>query len=515
LGKPQTFTALLARGRDDASAITAPGMAALSYGALRSLIGRTGAALADQGVGRRDCVVMVLPNGPLAATTFLAISSHAIAAPLNPAYGREEFEFFLADLNARLVIVANGESSGVRQAAEKLGIAVAEIVAVKNSPAGVFEFKDRTSQGQVTPPPALEPDDIALYLHTSGTTSRPKLVPLSHRNLCLSAANIADTLGLCESDHCLNIMPLFHIHGLVAALLASLFGRASVCCSDGFNGLKFFSLMDEMLPTWFTAVPTMHQMILDRAAHNKDVISRHSLRFMRSSSAALPPHVLSDMEAAFGVPMIEAYGMTEAAHQMTSNPLPPGERKPGTVGRAAGPEMTILDQTGKTLGPNLPGEVAIRGANVTKGYANNAAANTQAFTDGWFRTGDQGMVDDDGYLTITGRLKEIINRGGEKISPREVDEVLLKHPLVAQAVTFAMPHDKLGEEVAAAIVLVDGVGGEAEVGGDIESDLRKFAGAHLAPFKVPRRIVIVAEIPKGPTGKLQRIGLASKLGLKS
>ncbi|MBT5751176.1 MAG: AMP-binding protein, partial [Rhodospirillaceae bacterium] len=207
--------------------------------------------------------------------------------------------------------------------------------------------------------------------------------------------------------------------------------------------------------------------------------------------------------------------MTEAAHQMTSNPLPPGERKPGTVGQAAGPEFTILDQTGKTLGPNLPGEVAIRGANVTKGYVNNAAANAQAFTDGWFRTGDQGMVDDDGYLTITGRLKEIINRGGEKISPREVDEVLLKHPLVAQAVTFAMPHDKLGEEVAAAIVLVDGVGGEAEVGGGIESDLRKFAGAHLAPFKVPRRIVIVAEIPKGPTGKLQRIGLASKLGLAS
>ncbi len=507
MDKPQTLDLLLGRGRGDAPAITGPGRTALTYGDLRSMVARTGVALSGLGVGREDCVAMVLPNGPLAATAFLAIASHAIAAPLNPAYGREEFDFFLGDLDARLLVVPAGESGAVRLAAEKQGIEVVEITGAENSPAGVFEFAGIALQGEAPPPP--EPEDIALYLHTSGTTSRPKLVPLSHRNLCISAANIATTLGLCESDRCLNIMPLFHIHGLAAALLASLFGGGSVCCSGGFNALKFFSLMDEARPTWFTAVPTMHQAILARAARNKDIILRNPMRFMRSSSAALPPSILRDMEEVFGAPMIEAYGMTEAAHQMTSNPLPPEERKAGSVGPAAGPEVTILDTEGKALGPNLRGEVAIRGENVTKGYANNADANTQAFTRDWFRTGDQGVLDDDGYLTITGRLKEIINRGGEKISPREIDELLLEHPLVAQAVTFAMPHDKLGEEVAAAVVLADGEGGTA----DMESELREFAAARLAPFKVPRRIITVAEIPKGPTGKLQRIGLASKLGL--
>jgi acyl-CoA synthetase (AMP-forming)/AMP-acid ligase II/acyl carrier protein len=299
------------------------------------------------------------------------------------------------------------------------------------------------------------------------------------------------------------MMPMFHIHGLIAALLAPLSVGGSVVCTSGFSAPKFFEYFDEFQPTWFTAVPTMHQSILAEAA--KEPTPKHaSLRFIRSSSAALPPQVMFDLERVFGVPVIEAYGMTEAAHQMASNPLPPQIRKPGSVGIAAGPEIAIMDEAGHLLTSGEIGEIVIRGANVTSGYENNPQANEVAFTEGWFRTGDQGRLDEEGYLFITGRLKEIINRGGEKISPREIDEVLLDHPSVAQAVTFAMPHVTMGEDVYAAVVLRTGANVQ-------EQDLRSFALSRLAPAKVPSRIVIVAEIPKGPTGKVQRIGLHEKL----
>jgi acyl-CoA synthetase (AMP-forming)/AMP-acid ligase II len=303
-----------------------------------------------------------------------------------------------------------------------------------------------------------------------------------------------------------NIMPLFHIHGLIAATLAPLSAGCQVCCSTGFNALKFFSWMSEVRPTWYTAVPTMHQAILLRAPKNADVIKANPLRFIRSSSASMPPQVIHELEEVFGAPLIESYGMTEAAHQMASNPLPPGKRKPGTVGIAAGPDVRVVDAEGEPAAPGVTGEIVIRGENVTLGYENNPKANADAFIKGWLRTGDQGTMDAEGYLTITGRIKEIIIRGGEKISPREVDEVLLDHPAVAQCCTFAMPHDKLGEEVAAAVVVREGTTTD-------ERTLRDFAAQRLADFKVPRKILIMSEIPKGPTGKIQRIGLAEKLGL--
>jgi acyl-CoA synthetase (AMP-forming)/AMP-acid ligase II len=349
-------------------------------------------------------------------------------------------------------------------------------------------------------------DDTALVLHTSGTTSRPKIVPLSQHNICSSAANIAKSIGLTADDRCLNIMPLFHIHGLIAAVLSSLHAGASICCTPGFNALQFFDLLQKIEPTWYTAVPTMHQAILGRAGRNRDIADAAHLRLIRSSSASLPPAVMEKLEATFGSPVIEAYGMTEAAHQMASNPMPPTERKPGSVGVAAGPEIAIMNDAGALLTDGEIGEIVIRGANVTAGYRNNEEANSTAFTDGWFRTGDQGRFDADGYLSLTGRLKEIINRGGEKISPREVDEVLLDHPAVAQVVTFSVPHEKLGEDVAAAVVLEEG----ASAG---EQEIRQFAAKRLADFKVPRKVIFLDEIPKGATGKLQRIGLAEKLGL--
>jgi acyl-CoA synthetase (AMP-forming)/AMP-acid ligase II len=356
---------------------------------------------------------------------------------------------------------------------------------------------------------APAPDDIALILHTSGTTSRPKIVPLLQSNLAASAQNIRASLDLTESDRCLNVMPLFHIHGLIAAVTASLASGASVSCAPGFDALRFFGWMREVRPTWFTAVPTMHQAILARAGRNSETIAEAPLRFLRSSSASLPAQVMQELARTFNAPVIEGYGMTEATHQMASNPLPPRAQKPGSVGVEAGPLVRIAHEDENRLIDGV-GEVVISGPNVTPGYEGNPDANAKNFfeADGkrWFRTGDQGVFDDDGYLSLTGRLKEIINRGGEKISPLEVDGVLMDHPAIQQVVTFALPHAKLGEEVAAAVVLREGQ--EAS-----ERDIRDFAAERLADFKVPRKVIVLDEIPKGATGKLQRIGLAEKLGL--
>ena len=500
-----TVVDLLQRGEDGAVAISAPGSEPLTFSVLRALVDATVTTLNQLGVGRNDPVAIVLPNGPQMAAAFVAIAAGATTAPLNPGYKADEFEFYLSDLSTRLLIVESGSDSPARAAAARLGISVAELTP-GGGPAGLFQLTGDAVGEAAQRGGTARADDIALVLHTSGTTSRPKIVPLTHANICATAGHIQDTLALTPEDCCLNVMPLFHIHGLMAAVLSSLGAGASISCSPGFNGLKFFAWMKETRPSWYTAVPTMHQAILARAARNREVIESGRLRFIRSSSASLPPQVMRELEETFDAPVIESYGMTEAAHQMTSNLLPPGQRKAGTVGVAAGPEVSIMDEDGNLLTRGSTGEVVIRGPNVASAYQNNPEANASAFSGGWFRTGDQGIMDEDGYLTITGRLKEIINRGGEKISPREVDEVLLDHPAVIQAVTFALPHQKLGEEVAAALVLSQG-------SVLTESEIRDFARTRLADFKVPRRVLFLEAIPKGPTGKLQRIGLAQKLGL--
>jgi oxalate---CoA ligase len=502
----ETLWTALARYPDGTPALAAPERPALDFGGLRRLMGDTVGALNGLGIGRGGRVAIVLPNGPEMAAAFLAIGAGAATAPLNPAYREDEFDFYLSDLEPRALVLAAGLESPARTVAARRGIPIIELVAQPEQPAGSFRLRTSAAASAAAGGGMAEPDDVALLLHTSGTTSRPKLVPLSQRNILASARHIGATLVLTPPDRCLNIMPLFHIHGLIGAVLSSLTAGGSVVCTPGFNALRFFGWLDEAAPTWYSAVPTMHQAILARAERNREVIARRKLRFIRSSSASLPPPVMAELEQTFGCPVIESYGMTEASHQMTSNPLPPRPRKPGTVGPAAGPEVAVVDETGKPVGAGATGEVVIRGPNVTAGYVANLAANASAFTDGWFRTGDQGVLDADGYLTITGRLKELINRGGEKISPREVDDLLMTHPAVAQAVTFALPHDKLGEEVAAAIVLREGRSAT-------ERELRDFVSTRLADFKVPRKVVFLAEIPKGATGKLQRIGLAAKLGL--
>jgi len=393
--------------------------------------------------------------------------------------------------------------------AHKMGVRVIDLVADSGRGAGYFHLKPRdgnTATGQAERTGHAEPGDVSMVLHTSGTTSRPKIVPLSQSNLVASATNIRNSLQFTAEDCGLNVMPLFHIHGLIAGVLAPLAAGSQVFCTPGFNALKFFSWMDEANPTWYTAVPTMHQAIVSRAKGNQEIISRNPLRFMRSSSSSMPPQVIAELEQVFGAPLIEAYGMTEATHQMASNPMPPALRKPGKVGIAAGPEIAIMDNDGALLPRGGTGEIVIRGANVTAGYENNPKANEEAFESGWFRTGDQGVMDDEGYISITGRLKEIINRGGEKVSPREVDEILMDHAAVAQVVCFGMPHPKLGEEVAAVVVLREG----QQV---TERELQAFVSSRAAEYKVPKKILFMDEIPKGATGKLQRIGLAAKLGI--
>ncbi|PXX44074.1 acyl--CoA ligase [Undibacterium pigrum] len=502
-----TLVELLAAGADDAIAFEAPGATPLTYRDLRANQQETIKSLNSFGIGRQDRVAIVLPNGPDMASAFVCIGAAATAAPLNPAYRADEFEFYLSDLHAKALVVEKGSTSAALAIAEKLRIQVLELIPAEKG-AGAFTLAQVNPQAASTtfiPGPAA-PGDIGLILHTSGTTSRPKIVPLSNINICASACNVRDNLQLTAGDRGLNIMPLFHIHGLIAGLLAPLSAGSSIFCTPGFNALKFFGWMSEAKPTWYTAVPTMHQTIVARAAQNHEVIAANPLRFIRSSSSSMPPQVISELEAAFNTPLIEAYGMTEAAHQMASNPLPPARRIPGSVGIAAGPEVAIMDVDGNLLERGLTGEIVIRGPNVTAGYESNPKANAEAYTKGWFRTGDQGVMDADGYLSITGRLKEIISRGGEKISPREVDEILMDHPAVQQVVTFGIPHEKLGEEVGAAVVLREGVTAT-------EKELREFAAIRLADFKIPRKILFLEEIPKGATGKLQRIGLAAKLGL--
>ena len=486
-----------------AEALSAPGRMHLSCQGLLRQVDFVIQALRSWGLGRRDRVALVLPNGPDMAVAFLGIAAGAACAPLNPIYQEKEFEFYLADLGVKALVVQAGMGSPAREVARRLGIAVIELHPEQE--AGVFHL----TEGRETPSSGTDPggpEDEALVLHTSGTTARPKIVSLTQANLCISARNIVKSLELTPQDRCLNIMPLFHVHGLMASVLATLAAGGCVVCTPGFLAPRFFGWLAEFRPTWYTAVPTMHQAILARAPANLEVIEACQLRFIRSSSAPLPPPVMNELEQVFKAPVVEAYGMTEASHQIACNPLPPRARKPGSVGLPTGCRVAVMDEEGHLVQPGQTGEIGIQGDSVTSGYENNPEANQSAFINGWFRTGDQGYLDAEGYVFITGRVKEFINRGGEKISPREVEEVMLAHPSVAEAATFAMPSAQLGEDVAAAVVLRPG----AKVG---EKELREFVTERLAYFKVPRRVLFMDELPKGPTGKLQRTGLAERLGL--
>jgi len=487
----------------DAVALAAPGRKSLTYERLVAHQAYVVTALNRQGIEASDRVALLLPNSVETCAAVLGVAAGATCAPLNPAYTREELEFYLSDLRLKALIVQAGWPTPARDLARDIGLLLIELQPDTDGPAGLFSLSGPTD-AESAQARFSGPEDVALVLHTSGTTSRPKIVPLTHANICASAFNSQTAFELTCNDRCLNVMPLFHVHGLISATLASLAAGGSAFCTGGYNPDSFFAWLAEAQPTWYTASPTIHQSILSMGAEYLALIKQYPLRFIRSSSAPLPPRIMAELEALFGAPVIEYYGSSEAASQITSNPMPPRQRKPGSAGVPVGQQVRIMDENGRFVAPGQIGEIVIRGPNVMSCYADNPAANAGAFVGGWLRTGDQGFFDADGYIFITGRFKEIINRGGEKISPRAVDEVLLAHPAVAQAVTFGLPHTTLGEDVAAAVVLRKHTTAT-------ERDIREFALQRLAAYRVPSQIVIVDDIPKGPTGKIQRIGLADML----
>lgn len=478
------------QGASDSVAVIVPSQPqalTVTYKDLVSEVAKFQQKLAAIGITKESPVSIALVNSYEFIVSFLAASwQRAIAAPLNPAYKQDEFEFYIEDVKSAIVLVPRGayqNASPAVKAARKFNAAVAECywdAARKEVALDVKELGQLQGKGKGTQQPVLkpEPDDIALVLHTSGTTSRPKVVPLSHRNLTRTMRNIQQTYRLTPADRTMLVMPLFHVHGLVCGLLAPLLSGGSMVVPPRFSASDFWRDFVAHGANWYTAVPTIHQILLK----NPTPSPLPRIRFIRSCSSPLSPTVFHALEQAYRAPVLEAYAMTEAAHQMTSNPLPPGKRKPGTVGVGQGVEVAILDEAGKPVTRGSEGEICVRGENVTRGYLNNAEANRTAFfAGGWFRTGDQGRLDEDGYVVITGRIKELINKGGEKISPIELDNALGRHPAVAEAVSFAVPDDVYGQDVGVAVVLRPG----QRLGQD---ELRAWVAERLAKFKVPKKV---------------------------
>ena len=462
----------------------------LTYGQLANQVETLARRLSGLGVRRGDTVALSLPNGPDVVLLLLAITAlGAAAAPLNPAYTEPEFGFYLGDIDPRLLLIPASGAAAASAAGAAAGTTVFGVAPAADGPPELLG-----ATGYSGSPRSFEPggpDDVALVLHTSGTTSRPKQVPLRQRNLMASVRTIGAHYQLGAADVSFCVMPLFHIHGLVASTFAALGAGGAVITPRRFTPHRFWPQAREYGATWLSAGPTLHQMILDRA---DDEGPPDTLRFVRSCSSALSPALLERAEREYRAPMLEAYGMTEASHQMSSNPLPPAEHLPGSVGVPTGTQIRVVSKAGAFLPAGTAGEVVIRGPGVMSGYANNPAATAEAFFGEWFRTGDRGALRD-GYLFLEGRIKEMIIRGGENIAPAEIEQVLLSHPAVRDAVCFGVPDDKYGELVGAAVTL----GGDAEV-----KDLIAYSRERLAAFKVPSRIDVLAEIPRTATGKIQR-----------
>lgn len=485
-------------------AISVSGKFDISHARLDKLIDTAASRLLSAGVKPGDVIALTFPNSIEFVIMFLAvIRVRATAAPLNAAYTADEFEFYMSDSESKILLTSKEGNEPAQAAASKLKIphvnaslSEADSDVSLSSSASHLEFDaDAESFSKLI----NDPNDVSLFLHTSGTTSRPKGVPLTQLNLASSVNNIKSVYKITESDSTVIVLPLFHVHGLMAGLLSSLGagGAVTLPAAGRFSASTFWSDMNKYNATWYTAVPTIHQIILDRHLSSPEA-SYPKLRFIRSCSAALAPSILARLEEAFSAPVLEAYAMTEASHLMASNPLPEdGPHIAGSVGKPVGQEMAILDENGKQQGANASGEVCIKGPNVTKGYKNNPEANKSAFLFGWFHTGDIGYFDSDGYLHLVGRIKELINRGGEKISPIEVDSVLLSHPEIAQAVAFGVPDDKYGEEINCAVIPREGA--------DIdEAEVLKHCKKNLAIFKVPKKVFITDNLPRTATGKIQR-----------
>jgi acyl-CoA synthetase (AMP-forming)/AMP-acid ligase II len=465
------------------TAIIIPGNSALtvSYKKLSADVKAFQQKLANVGVTAQAAVSIALPNTYEFIVSFIAASwQRAIAAPLNSAYKQSEFEFYIDDLSSAIALVPKGafaaDAAAVR-AARKYNAAIAECY--YNGNEVVLDVKEHGKlAGKTAPLESAQPDDVALVLHTSGTTGRPKAVPLTHRNLLRTMKNIQGTYQLTPKDRTMLVMPLFHVHGLLAGFLAPLASGGSVIVPPKFSASVFWQDFAEHKANWYTAVPTIHQILLKNPLPSP----LPQIRFIRSCSSPLSPKTFHELEKALSAPVLEAYAMTEAAHQMTSNPLPPAQRKPGSVGLGQGVDVKILDDAGNEVRQGKEGEICIRGENVTKGYLNNPSANASSFTtNGFFRTGDQGKKDSEGYVFITGRIKELINKGGEKISPIELDNTIAQNPAVSEAVSFAIEDEMYGQDVGLAIVVKEGQALSA-------GELKAWLADRVAKFKMPKKV---------------------------
>ncbi|NNE23714.1 MAG: AMP-binding protein [Rhizobiales bacterium] len=491
----------------NAPAILAQASPVLTYQQLFGTAEKTMSALRHMGIHHRNRIAVVLPAGPEMCVAVIALAAGAVCIPLNPGLADDDWPGYFKELRVDALVTILRTNSAAERAATSLGLQIIELVPLPHVGAGAFELVGPASKKPAGNELSQLADD-AFVLPTSGTTSQPKVVPLTHLNICHSAINTANALGLSSNDRLLSVLPLYHAHGLISGLMSSLAAGASIVCMRQFDATEFFRYLDEFQPTWYTAVPAIHQAILAEAHEHKHVLKGHSLRLIRSASASLPVQRFNELEHLFEVPVIETYGMTEAASQIASNPLPPMQQKPGSVGRSAGPEITILNSNGEHCPPGGEGEIALRGPNLARGYDNPSVTGKDLLTDGWFRTGDLGYLDADGYLYIVGRTKELINRGGEKIAPGKIEEVVLGHPAVAEAIAFSIPHPRLGEDVAAAVVL------KPQANATVQN-LRSFAldSNKLTHAEIPRHIVFVDTIPKSTTGKIQRNNMAQTLEL--
>lgn len=433
-------------------------------------------------------------NGAEALVAILSCASVSTCVPLNPTIKQDELEYFISELGIDAIlttILFDFGSINKKIPIFEINLGSDDLLELKI----INKIKQNIKINKA--------NDIAIILHTSGTTAKPKIVPLSRSNIIASANNIISALKLTSTDKCLNIMPFFHIHGLMVAI-STLQSGGTIICPPKFVPSQFYQWLENFKPTWYTASPTIHQSIVDLAKTNIKIIKKSKLRFIRSSSAAMPIKLLIELEKIFCAPVAESYGMSEATLQITSNPPSFKLRKLGSVGKAHGLQIMVINEKGKKLKSGEIGEVVIRGKNIIKKYENAKEVNKKSFLRGWLRTGDLGYIDLNDFLFIKGRIKEMINKGGEKISPLEIDEALMKNSHIKVAVAFSVPHPSLGEDIGAVVILNK----KLSIG---EKKIKAFLKKIISDFKIPSRIFIVDEIPKGPTGKMQRIGLYEKI----
>ena len=484
----------------------------LSYSDLKTNILANSQALNKFNNKKKKKFAYVCSPGPESITIFLILIENFSAAPLNPNYTTEEFLIYLQDLKCDAIIIEENNSKNAVKAAKKLKLPIIEYRKSKDNFSGKIDLLGIQNNKLKKILVRNQKNDFnyfkekRLILHTSGTTSKPKTVELTQKNIFSSSQNIINSLKLNSDDKCLNLMPLFHIHGLIGCVLSTILSGGTIVASNGFNALNFFSYLKEFNPSWFSAVPTMYQMILKRKKTNKFKYYNR-IRFVRSSSAPMPNILINEIETFFGCPLIEAYGMTEASHQITSNKLDKINYKRKTVGKPQGVKVSILTKNNEIKNKNVFGEILIKGDSIITEYKNNDKANRESFFKNWLKTGDQGFIDKDGFLKISGRLKEIINRGGEKISPFEIDQILLNHSDIREAVSFSFPNKVLGEVIYCAVVLEDDISTN-------EEKIKQYLKDHLSIFKIPEKFFFLKELPKNSTGKIKRLEMSKLLGLK-